>query len=193
LVIPAFLAGCASTPRTSYDWGVNTRFHHRTHVASRNSTTYGNTQTYQDASTSRAVPKPRPEPGWYQDSARRVPPRVADNDAPAPVNADMQFAWPVNGRVISSFGSMDGGARNDGTWEYILGHSGDERTAKLAFDPGQGCGYSTIALAHAALVCENVTGKPYDEFAIEALFKPLGIEHWWFQYYDGGEKIGRTG
>ena len=83
------------------------------------------------------------------------------------------------------------GARNDGTWEYILGHSGDERTAKLAFDPGQGCGYSTIALAHAALVCENVTGKPYDEFAIEALFKPLGIEHWWFQYYDGGPDIGR--
>jgi len=83
------------------------------------------------------------------------------------------------------------GAPNDGSWEYILGHSGDERTAKLAFDPGAGCGYSTHALAHAALVCENVTGKPYDQFAIEALFKPLGIEHWSFQYYDGGEKIGR--
>ena len=83
------------------------------------------------------------------------------------------------------------GARNDGSWEYILGHSGDERTAKLAFDPGRGCGYSTHALAHASLVCETVTGKPYDKFAIEALFKPLGIEHWWFQYYKGGEKIGR--
>jgi CubicO group peptidase (beta-lactamase class C family) len=83
------------------------------------------------------------------------------------------------------------GAPNDGTWDYILGHSGDDRTAKLAFDPGQGCGYSTIALAHAALVCENVTGKSYDQFAIEALFKPLGIEHWWFQYYDGGPDIGR--
>ena len=83
------------------------------------------------------------------------------------------------------------GAPNDGSWEYILGHTGDERTAKLAFDPGAGCGYSTHALAHAALVCETVTGKPYDQFAIEALFKPLGIEHWWFQFYDGGEKIGR--
>ena len=72
-----------------------------------------------------------------------------------------------------------------------LGHSGDPRTAKLAFDPGTGCGYSTIALDHAALVCETVTGKPYDQFAIEALFKPLGIEHWWFQYYDGGERYGR--
>ena len=83
------------------------------------------------------------------------------------------------------------GARNDGTWEYIFGHTGDARTGKLAFDPGTACGYSTHALAHAALVCETVTGMPYDRFAIEALFKPLGIEHWWFQYYNGGEGVGR--
>ncbi len=83
------------------------------------------------------------------------------------------------------------GADNDGTWEYVLGHSGDERTTKLAFDPGMGCGYSTHALAHAALVCETVTGKPYDQFAIEALFQPLGIEHWWFQYYDSDSNMGR--
>jgi CubicO group peptidase (beta-lactamase class C family) len=83
------------------------------------------------------------------------------------------------------------GAPNDGTWEYVLGLSGDPRTAKLAFDPGTGCGYSTHALCHAALVCETVTGKPYDQFAIEALFQPLGIEHWWFQYFNGGEAIGR--
>lgn len=82
------------------------------------------------------------------------------------------------------------GAPNDGPWDYILGHSGDERTAKLAFDPGTACGYSTHALVHASLVCETVTGKPYDEFAIEALFQPLGIEKWWFQYYDGGN-VGR--
>jgi CubicO group peptidase (beta-lactamase class C family) len=83
------------------------------------------------------------------------------------------------------------GARNDGTWDYLLGHSGDTRTEKLAFDPGTACGYSTHALAHAALVCETVTGRPYDQFAIDALFKPIGVEHWWFQYYDGGEKYGR--
>jgi CubicO group peptidase (beta-lactamase class C family) len=83
------------------------------------------------------------------------------------------------------------GAPNDGKWEYLLGHTGDTRTGKLAFDPGTACGYSTHALAHAALVCEGVTGKPYDQFAIEALFKPIGVEHWWFQYYDGGEKYGR--
>ena len=81
------------------------------------------------------------------------------------------------------------GAPNDGSWDYVLGHTGDARTEKLAFDPDTGCGYSTHALDHAALVCESVTGKPYDQFAIEALFKPLGIEHWWFQFYDG--TIGR--
>jgi CubicO group peptidase (beta-lactamase class C family) len=83
------------------------------------------------------------------------------------------------------------GAPNDGKWEYILGHTGDERTANLAFAPGTACGYSTHALAHAALVCETVTGKPYDQFAIEALFKPLGIEHWTFQFYDGDARHGR--
>lgn len=83
------------------------------------------------------------------------------------------------------------GSHNEGTWEYLLGHTGDERTARLAFDPGSGCGYSTLALHHAALVCETVTGKPYDEFAVEALFKPLGIEHWTFQTFDGDAQHGR--
>ncbi|MCI0391586.1 MAG: beta-lactamase family protein [Acidobacteria bacterium] len=80
---------------------------------------------------------------------------------------------------------------SDDRWEKILGHTDDEVAAKLAFDPGTASGYSTHALHHAALVCETVTGKPYDQFAIEALFKPLGIEHWWFQFFDGGEMIGR--
>jgi CubicO group peptidase (beta-lactamase class C family) len=83
------------------------------------------------------------------------------------------------------------GAPNDGKWEYVLGHTGDKRTATLAFDPGTASGYSTHAFCHAALMCETVTGKPYDEFAVEALFKPIGCEHWWLQYYDAGEKIGR--
>jgi CubicO group peptidase (beta-lactamase class C family) len=82
------------------------------------------------------------------------------------------------------------GAKNDGTWEYVLGHSGDPHTARLAFDPGTACGYSSHALHHASLVCETVTGKPYDEFAVEALFKPIGCEHWWFQRFEGGEKYG---
>ncbi len=80
---------------------------------------------------------------------------------------------------------------SDTIWEKILGHTDDAVVAKLAFDPGTASGYSTHAFYHAALVCETVTGKPYDQFAIEALFKPLGIENWWFQFFEGGEKIGR--
>jgi CubicO group peptidase (beta-lactamase class C family) len=80
------------------------------------------------------------------------------------------------------------GARNEGPWKHVLGHDGDPLTAKLAFDPGTRCGYSTFALYHAALVCENVTGKPYDQFAIDALFRPVGCEHWSFEHFDGGGK-----
>lgn len=82
------------------------------------------------------------------------------------------------------------GARNDGTWEYVLGQTGDPKSERLAFDPGTACGYSTHALHHASLVCETVTGMPYDEFAIQALFKPIGCEQWWFQTYES-EKHGK--
>src|SRR3989442_15580862 len=59
------------------------------------------------------------------------------------------------------------GAPNDGTWEYILGHSGHERTARLAFDPHAGCGDSTHAVAPAPRVCETVPRKPHYQVAIE--------------------------
>ncbi len=83
------------------------------------------------------------------------------------------------------------GAKNQGPWEYVLGHSGDPLTARLAFDPGTACGYSTHALYHAALVCETVTGMPYDDFAIRNLLQPIGVERWWFESFAGGDKVGR--
>ncbi|MHC4404075.1 MAG: serine hydrolase domain-containing protein [Planctomycetota bacterium] len=84
------------------------------------------------------------------------------------------------------------GARNQGPWKHVLGHDNNPHTEKLAFDPGTNCGYSTFALYHASLVCENVTGKAYDQFAIASLFRPIGCEHWWFQHFEGGgNKYGR--
>ncbi|MGH9340190.1 MAG: serine hydrolase [Acidobacteriota bacterium] len=80
---------------------------------------------------------------------------------------------------------------SDRTWEKILGHTDDPVAAQLAFEPGTACGYSTHAFFHAALVCETVTGKPYDEFAIEMLFKPIGVEKWTFQYFEGSDEIGK--
>jgi CubicO group peptidase (beta-lactamase class C family) len=79
------------------------------------------------------------------------------------------------------------GAQNRGPWKHVLGHDGDRHTQKLAFEPGTNCGYSTFAFYHAALVCENVTGKPYDRYAVEALFTPIGCEHWWFEQFEGGD------
>lgn len=80
---------------------------------------------------------------------------------------------------------------NAGPWEFILGHTGDARNQRLAFDPGTDLDYGTQALYHAALVCENVTGQAYDQFAIAHLLKPLGIEKWWFEFIDGGPQHGR--
>lgn len=82
------------------------------------------------------------------------------------------------------------GVPNNQSWEYILGHGGDGRTAKLYFDPGTSLGYSTHALDHAALVCEDVTGQRYDKYAIDHLLRPIGIERWWFQILHGDEKHG---
>ena len=134
-------------------------------------------------------------------SQQGLTPRKMTFDSPA--FDFLPWAWPLSDprkadiRVRQLLNHTSGlcpeatGARNDGRWEYILGHDGDPNTARLAFAPGTGCGYSTHALAHAALVCENVTGQPYDQFAVEALFRPLGIERWWFQFYDGDERHGR--
>lgn len=82
------------------------------------------------------------------------------------------------------------GIANNQKWEYILGHGGDGKTAKLFFDPGSTLEYSTHGLDHASLVCENVTGQPYDQFCIEHLFKPLGIERWKFQILEGDAQHG---
>ena len=80
--------------------------------------------------------------------------------------------------------------KNHGLWQWILGHCGDWKTEKLIFEPGTDLEYSTHGLYHAALVCEGVTGMSYDRFTIEYLFKPLGIEKWWFEYFNGDQKLG---
>lgn len=81
-------------------------------------------------------------------------------------------------------------AKNSGPWEWIVGHTGDPKTTTLAFDPGTDLDYSTHGLYHAALVCENVTGKSFDQFAIEKLFRPLGIESWTFEILPGDDHHG---
>jgi CubicO group peptidase (beta-lactamase class C family) len=83
------------------------------------------------------------------------------------------------------------GVPNRGPWQTILGHGGEPKTAKLAFDPGKDLAYSTHAFYHAALVCESVTGMPYDEYCRERLLKPIGVEKWWFEFFEGDKEHGR--
>jgi hypothetical protein len=47
------------------------------------------------------------------------------------------------------------GAPIDGKRDFILGHTDDARTASLAFDPGTGCGYSSLCRPPWALLCRN--------------------------------------
>jgi murein DD-endopeptidase MepM/ murein hydrolase activator NlpD len=107
----ALLAGCEATPSTQFDWGVNTRVRHT--AAARQSTAYRSAE-YREV----PVPTPRPAgaPGWYEDHPRDTARADPEPDtAPNPSSVgDMQFMWPVNGRVISSFGSSSDGVRNDG-------------------------------------------------------------------------------
>ncbi len=77
------------------------------------------------------------------------------------------------------------GVNNYIDWPSTLGHGGDPRTALLAFDPGTGCGYSTLAYQHAALLVEALSGQDYEAFLREHLLAPLGIEQAWFGTLDG--------
>ena len=53
--------------------------------------------------------------------------------------------------------------------------------------------FAAVVIRHGHIALEVERGKsaktdsPYDQFAIEALFKPIGVEHWWFQYYERGD------
>jgi murein DD-endopeptidase MepM/ murein hydrolase activator NlpD len=99
------MAGCASTPRTSFEWGVNDgesdyvptpRRAPRVSVAR-------NTQ-----------PRPQPQaqqqrkPAWYVDRS------TADARDQTSPSASMRFVWPVQGRIIADYGTNSNGLRNDG-------------------------------------------------------------------------------
>jgi murein DD-endopeptidase MepM/ murein hydrolase activator NlpD len=123
VLIAPFLSGCA-TPNTHFDWGtrrvsvgVSARIAPppaKTAVAVRQPAAE---KPHCDCN---AVPVPaaRPQPGWYTQS--KPAPRSAAAAAPQPVAVQPpaatggRFQWPLQGRVLSEFGSTTGGERNDG-------------------------------------------------------------------------------
>jgi murein DD-endopeptidase MepM/ murein hydrolase activator NlpD len=115
-LLAPLVAGCTpNSPRTVFDWGVNDRLPR--HVARNDARPYAD----------RHVPVPTPRPNYVAAAAplHRKAHRAADYtqyslpalprstptyDGRAPI----AFVWPVNGTVISDFGSTDNGGRNDG-------------------------------------------------------------------------------
>jgi len=101
------LAGCMpETPRTALEWGVNDKIPRHVASAPRDS---AKTYTYQDKS-----PAARPA---SSTASRSTPSATVTSQTLPPIGATVggapAFAWPVNGRVISDFGSTANGGKND--------------------------------------------------------------------------------
>ena len=107
LVSAPLLAACTQSPETELEWGVNDHLAAK-HYA-RNEVTRSDlprTYVYQGSEYAMPAPKPRPD---YEARVYRSPLPQTPRDDNAPV-----FVWPVAGNVISNFGAIGNGERNDG-------------------------------------------------------------------------------
>jgi murein DD-endopeptidase MepM/ murein hydrolase activator NlpD len=118
LVLVPLLAGCVHSPETNFDWGVNDRLPKRQYAG--NDGTRGDLpKVYVVQGEAYAVPAPKPRPIYSAPLSEPVykapntrtasyqPAAKDSGDAPA-------FVWPVSGNVISNFGAVSSGERNDG-------------------------------------------------------------------------------
>ena len=117
VALASLLAACTpDTPETQLSWGVNDRVGGHKAAAVRTADA-GRTYVYQDKDESPAAPPvPTPRPDYRPASVARSTPvyEYREPVAAARPAGNAAFAWPVNGQVISGFGSTTGGERNDG-------------------------------------------------------------------------------
>jgi len=108
------LSGCMpDSPRTVFDWGVNDKVH-RT-AASAPARTYAYKD--KDARSADGQPTaitPKAAPTRAVVTSQPLAPVNSTNQALPPVNGGPVFAWPVNGPLISDFGTTANGGKNDG-------------------------------------------------------------------------------
>jgi murein DD-endopeptidase MepM/ murein hydrolase activator NlpD len=110
-VAPLLLGACAETPRTAFDWDVNTRApvyaHHRApHSTPRYASSSSVPSHYRAVVVASTRSTPHRSPGWYQSTPQAVEPAQAYGPA--------HFTWPVQGHVILPYGPTPSGGRNDG-------------------------------------------------------------------------------
>ncbi len=115
LVSSALLSGCmADSSRTELEWhpAADPRPHPRiAENAPRHPVVHHQPAPVQPAALN--CPPQRTRPGWY--SASNLPPPTTPTTEPATYSpGTLTFAWPVAGPIISDFGTIGSGARNDG-------------------------------------------------------------------------------
>ena len=100
LAVPVFLSACASgAPKdTNFDWNLASDGP----VASAPSSS--------EVAPSGDDQEPKQLPGWYNQKSQ---PAVTVSPLPAP-SGPVSFDWPVRGKIVSDFGSVASGERNNG-------------------------------------------------------------------------------
>lgn len=89
----------------------------RTRLASRGGQTFADRSFDDPATAGRARSVRPPASGLTRDPARQSGGRADDQAGYAPASgglSDGKFRWPVRGRIISGFGNLKTGVRNDG-------------------------------------------------------------------------------
>lgn len=101
--VAILLCGCMpDSPRTVFDWGVNDRVHRPVATAAK-------APSYKEKDTRSADGQPT------AITPKAAPTRaVVTSQALPPVSGGPVFAWPVNGPLVSDFGTTANGGKNDG-------------------------------------------------------------------------------
>src|SRR5262245_40788279 len=127
VALPVFLAACqTSDPRdTTFVWNLATDPPDQSrpsYAPADRSPAYAPSQSPAYAPSGHVDVRPLDQPSgttgktsaptWYQQSSARNAPTSLQTASTTPAN--VQFAWPLRGRIISEFGTKLSGERNDG-------------------------------------------------------------------------------
>jgi murein DD-endopeptidase MepM/ murein hydrolase activator NlpD len=109
--VAILLCGCMpESPRTVFDWGVNDRVHRPVATAAKTSTYKEKDARTADGQPAAITPKAAPTRAVVTSQ----PLAPVSSISQPPANGGPVFAWPVNGPLVSDFGTTANGGKNDG-------------------------------------------------------------------------------